>query len=98
MATDYGTPIQIYTLMGEQAMRPVFWKLLHRSPDFNDHEFATAITDRVVSIYEEPDAKGKQTAKEFLAAKIGDYFLLVRGSEGIHLLGQFMGGMTVSTV
>jgi len=74
-------------------MKPIFWKLSQGTELFNYSEMIKSIDDRLVFVHK--DTKAKATSNntqghEFINAKIGDYFYLTYGNEGIFILGQFI--------
>jgi hypothetical protein len=75
-------------------MNPTFWKLSQGSEQFNYSEMIKSIDDRLVFVHKDTKAKGisnNAQGEDFINAKIGDYFYLTYGNEGIFILGQFIG-------
>ncbi len=75
-------------------MTPTFWKLSQGPELFDYEEFLESIYDKLVYVHKNARAKGrsnKAQAQEFIEARIGDYFYLTYGNQGIYLLGQFTG-------
>lgn len=75
-------------------MKPTFWKISQGTEFFNYSEMLKSIDNRLVYVHK--DTKGKATSNntqghDFINAKIGDYFYLTYGNEGIFILGQFIG-------
>ena len=53
-----------------------------------------SIEDRLVYMHKDTAAKGQTTKPQgqaFADAKIGDYFYLTHGNNGVYILGQFIG-------
>ena len=75
-------------------MRPTFWKLSQGTDLFDYSDLIKSIDNRLVYVHKNTKAKGtSNTAQghDFINAKIGDYFYLTYGNEGIFLLGQLSG-------
>ena len=75
-------------------MKPTFWKLSQGSDLFDYSDLIKSIDSRLVYVHKNTKAKGtSNTAQghDFINAKIGDYFYLTYGNEGIFLLGQLSG-------
>lgn len=77
-------------------LAPVFWKLSQGSNEFSFADMLSSIDEKLVYMNIKTGAKGgsRQTqAEHFVKAKIGDYFYLTHGNQGIYLLGQFIGSV-----
>ncbi|MCR9366091.1 hypothetical protein [Vibrio antiquarius] len=75
-------------------MKPTFWKLSQGAEFFNFSDMLQSIEDRLVYAHKSTGKKGtssKTQGESFFDAKIGDYFYLTHGNEGIYLIGQFTG-------
>ena len=79
-------------------MKARFYKLSHGPQFFPPTEVSTAIQASLVYVHTSTPAKGRSNVTqgdEFVNAKIGDYFYLTLGNQGIVLLGQFTGPANV---
>ena len=79
-------------------MTPTFFKLSHGAQFFPPSEVSTSIQAQLVYVHTSTPAKGRSNvtqAQDFITAKIGDYFYLTFGNQGVVLLGQFTGPANV---
>lgn len=75
-------------------MKPEFWKLSQGTEFFSYEDMLQSIEDRLVYVHKDTLAQGqssKTQGQAFVEAKVGDYFYLTHGNNGVYLLGQFSG-------
>lgn len=73
-------------------MEPTFWKLSMGKSIFGFDQILQCIHEGYVAMHKDtkPLASSKTSqALDFATAKVGDYFYLTHGNEGIYMLGQF---------
>ncbi|ASU24090.1 hypothetical protein FLM06_19320 [Vibrio cholerae] len=75
-------------------MKPTFWKLSQGTEFFTYEDMLQSIEDRLVYVHKDTAAQGQSSVTQgqtFVEAKIGDYFYLTHGNNGVYVLGQFTG-------
>lgn len=73
-------------------MEPTFWKLSMGKSIFGLDQILRCIHEGYVAMHKDtkPLATSKTSqALDFANAKVGDYFYLTHGNEGVYMLGQF---------
>lgn len=77
------------------ATNPKFWKLSHGRGEFNPDQLRQSIEQRLAYVHCNTGAIGGASvsqAEHFIEKdRIGDYFYLTHGNEGIYLIGQLAG-------
>ncbi len=79
-------------------MKPTFWKLSQGPEYFSYQNILESISSGFVYVHKDTKAKAtsaRTQGEDFIEAKIGDYFYLTFGNEGIFLLGQFSGAVNI---
>jgi hypothetical protein len=73
-------------------MEPTFWKLSMGNLIFGFDQILRCIHEGYVAMHKDTNPLGTSKtsqALDFASAKVGDYFYLTYGNEGVYMLGQF---------